>query len=180
MDLIFITLIKAATQRPFLTIFFTYQKRLFTNLTTCYYIFVYCQYNTQACSMLKKIFIRSSNGRNYLFIVHPQHLELFFGELKKSQRKDIWVYRTEDIDKNWKPDSEHLQCRYSCESGFSVISIGLNSTDGMKFPCFIKNHGECRDALAKLGADEFIYQAETAFFKSDTSQSDFDFTGSLL
>lgn len=130
--------------------------------------------------MLKKIFLRSSSNRNYLFIVHPQHLDLFLDEIKKSQRKDIWVYDTEDIDKNWKPDSEHLQCRYSCEAGFSVISIGLNSTDNMGFPCFINNHGECRDALAKLGADEFIYQAETAFLKSQISQFDFDFTGDGL
>ena len=130
--------------------------------------------------MLKKIFIRSSSNRNYLFVMHPQHLELFIDEIKKSQRKDIWVYETEDIDKNWKPVSKHLQCRYSCEAGFSIISVGLSSTDGMGFPCFINNHGECRDALSELGADEFIYQAETAFFKSGANQSLFDFTGGEL
>lgn len=127
--------------------------------------------------MLKQVCVHQGK-RHRFFVMEEQNVETFIKEVNKVRTDDLYVTGiVEDFDLSKRFDSHHFKLRYSNELGFSILSYGLSSTDGLGIPGFIQPHSECREVVNEIGVKEFFYHAEIEFLGSTISQEKFDFTG---
>ena len=126
--------------------------------------------------MLQQVCVHQGK-RHRFFVMEEQNVETFVNAIKESSKDDIYV--TGDIthfDGERRFDSSHYKVCFSLELGFGILAFGLKEADGIGIPGFINKHTDCRKAVSTVGVNEFFYQAEVAFLRSQDNQETFDFS----
>lgn len=129
--------------------------------------------------MLKQVCVHTGK-RHRFFVMEEGNVSNFIEEVKKVKTDDLYpTGAVEDFDLSKRFNSPHFKLRFSVELGYSILSYGLSSTDGLGIPGFLEPHSECREAVNKMGVKEFFYQAEIDFLAGTTDPKKFDFTGEV-
>ncbi|QDB70336.1 hypothetical protein CF8_0166 [Aeromonas phage CF8] len=129
--------------------------------------------------MLKQVCVHTGK-RHRFFVMEEGSVSNFIEEVKKVKTDDLYpTGAVEDFDLSKRFNSPHFKLRFSVELGYSILSYGLSSTDGLGIPGFLEPHSDCREAVNKMGVKEFFYQAEIDFLAGTTDPKKFDFTGEV-